>query len=217
MKLRPRDLRCNVRLMNREQDDAVARAWETAAHDLIRSRDHSRIGAGVVRQWARSLPEKATVLDLGCGHGVPITQELVNRGGLNIYAMDASPTLVSAFRERFPAVRVACERVEDSTFFARTFDGAVAWGLIFLLAPTTQRELLGRIASVLRPAGRFLFTAPTQDGQWTDISTGLPSTSLGREEYIRALNAAGLELATEFHDEGDNHYYDAIKAVGHEP
>ena len=37
----------------------------------------SRIGAEAVRRWARRLPEGSTVLDLGCGSGVPITEVLI--------------------------------------------------------------------------------------------------------------------------------------------
>ena len=202
--------------MTRAQDDAGAQTWDAAAAELMRSREESRIGAGVVRQWARSLPAKAAVLELGCGHGIPVTEELVRRGRLEIYAIDSAPTLVSAFRKNFPEVRVACERVEESMFFGRNFDAAIAWGLLFLLSAATQRELLSRIAGALKPAGRFLFTAPTQAGEWRDLSTALLSTSLGREEYIRALQDAGLQLAAEFHDEGDNHYYEAVKTSGGE-
>jgi len=203
--------------MTRAQDDAVAQAWNAAAVDLMRSREESRIGAGVVRQWARSLPAEAAVLELGCGHGIPVTEELVRRGGLEIYAIDSAPTLVSAFRKNFPEVRVACERVEESTFSGRAFDAVIAWGLIFLLLPATQRELVSRVAAVLNPKGHFLFTAPAQAGEWRDLSTALLSTSLGREEYIRALQDAGLQLAAEFYDEGDNHYYEAMKPAGREP
>jgi hypothetical protein len=43
--------------------------------------------------------------------------------------------------------------------------------------------------------------------------TGLESRSLGAEEYKRQLQSGGLSLLNEHEDEGQNHYYDAIKAV----
>lgn len=88
------------------------------------------IGATAVRTWAQTLPAGATVLDLGCGSGLPITEVLIN-AGLNVYALDASKTLVAAFRARFPDTPVACEPVEDSAFFHRSFDAVVAWGYGF--------------------------------------------------------------------------------------
>jgi cyclopropane fatty-acyl-phospholipid synthase-like methyltransferase len=102
--------------------------------------------------WARSLPGGAPVLDLGCGFGVPVSEALIDEG-LAVHGVDVSPTMVAAFRQRLPQARVACERVEESRFFDRTFDGVVAIGLLFLLAPDAQRALIGRVARALIPVG----------------------------------------------------------------
>src|SRR5262249_23610773 len=79
--------------------------------------------------------------------------------GLNVHGIDASPSFVEAFQHNLPGVPVACESVDESLFFNRMFDGVVAWGLIFLLQPHAQRRLISRIADILVPGGRFLFTA----------------------------------------------------------
>lgn len=62
--------------------------------------------------------ELPTVLDLGCGTGVPISQVLIERR-FKLYGLDASPTIVLAFRTRFPGVPVECADVEDSGFSAQ--------------------------------------------------------------------------------------------------
>jgi 2-polyprenyl-3-methyl-5-hydroxy-6-metoxy-1,4-benzoquinol methylase len=178
----------------------------------VRSNMHTTAGIGTtaVRKWARTLPPGAAVIDLGCGSGIPITQVLVTEG-LNVCAVDASPSLVLAFRKNFPNIPVACEAVEDSAFFARTFDAVLAWGLMFLLSPEQQQLLLQRIAPILNPRGRLLFTAPAKPASWNDIMTGLESRSLGAEEYKRQLHSLGLTLLNQYEDEGQNHYYEAIK------
>ena len=149
-------------------------------------------------------------MDLGCGHGVPISQTLVEDGFV-VYGVDASPAMVAAFRRQNPQAHVTCEAVEDSDFFGRTFDAAIAWGLLFLLAADTQVALIRRVASVLRPGGSVLFTSPEQACTWTDVLTRRPSISLGREGYRATLAAAGLALVAEYQDEGENHYYEARK------
>lgn len=183
--------------------------WEAVADRLIAER--SRIGAETVRSWCRELPAGATVLDLGCGAGVPVSESLIDEG-CRVYGIDASPTLVEAFRRRFPEVPVACEPAEESDFFGRSFDGVVAIGLIFLLSPEAQRQVIRRVATALNPRGRFLFTAPTQVATWTDLMTGRPSISLGDSAYRETLAEAGLEILGELVDEGENHYYDAVRA-----
>jgi 2-polyprenyl-3-methyl-5-hydroxy-6-metoxy-1,4-benzoquinol methylase len=177
----------------------------------FRSRRSRSIGVDIVRSWARSLPARAAVLDLGCGDGVPITQVLLDTG-LEVYAVDASPSMIEAFREHFPGVPAECASAMTSEFFRRNFDGVIAWGLLFLLTAEDQRGLIQRVAGALVSGGHFLFTAPIQRCEWIDIITGRTSISLGGEEYRSVLRDVGLRVTSESDDEGGNHYYSAIKS-----
>lgn len=176
-------------------------------------REHSAIGIPVLREWAAGLPAGAAVLDLGCGHGVPVSQTLIDLG-LDLHGIDAAPAMVDAFRSRFPRAAIACEAVEHSDFFARSFSAAVMIGVIFLLAPETQRTVIQRVAQALDPGGRFLFTSPSQPCEWTDVLTGLHSVSLGADAYAAILHDTGLELERECTDQGGNHYYAARRPSG---
>lgn len=196
--------------MEQQRHDSSS-GYDARAREFMLRRDPA-IGVATVRQWARALPPGGAVLDLGCGHGVPISQALIQEGFV-VYGVDASPAMVAAFHERFPRAHVACEAVENSGLFGRTFDAVVAWGLLFLLAADAQAALIHRVASVLLPGSRFLFTSPEQACTWTDMLTGSQSISLGREGYRTILAAAGLELFAEHQDEGENHYYDARKPL----
>ena len=150
------------------------------------------------------------MVDLGCGPGFPITEVLAAEG-LNVFGIDAATSFVAAFRRNLPNIPVACEAVQDSRFFDRTFDAVLGWGLIFLLSPEDQRRLIQRIASILVPGGRLLFTSPPEPIVWKDAMTGLESRSLGAAEYRIRLSAVGLAVASEYEDEGQNHYYDVLK------
>lgn len=187
----------------------LSNGYEAVAAQFIRARDQSVIGVATVRGWAKLIPAGAAILDLGCGHGVPISAALM-KDGFIVHGVDASPSLTSEFYLRFPQAPVACEAVEDSLFFRRTFDGIVAIGLLFLLDAETQERLIRRVAEALNPGGRFLFTAPIQRVTWHDILTGRLSVSLGAEEYRRILSEAGLGLEGEYVDEGENHYYACV-------
>jgi chemotaxis methyl-accepting protein methylase len=97
--------------------------------------------------------------------------------------------------------------VEASEFFDRTFDGVLAWGLLFLLTPAAQALVIEKVAGALDPGGRFLFTSPKEPLEWLDAMTGRPSQSLGAHVYERLLRDAGLAWVAEAQDEGENHYY----------
>jgi 2-polyprenyl-3-methyl-5-hydroxy-6-metoxy-1,4-benzoquinol methylase len=137
---------------------------------------------------------------------VPISQALIEEG-FNVYGVDASAKLIAAFRKRYPHAQAECSAVEDSEFFGRTFDGGVAWGLMFLLPADVQSAVIGKVAGALNPAGKFLFTSPREPAVWRDALTGRESISLGAESYQQILRAEGLVLVGEQLDEGSNHYY----------
>src|SRR3569833_4053525 len=125
--------------------------YERIAPEFLARRGSGRslgIGVNEVRKWARTLSLGAAVIDLGCGPGFPITEVLVAER-LSAFGVAASPSFVEAFRRNLPNTPVVCEAVQDSRFFDRTFDGVLAWGLLFLLSPDAQRRLLEKIAGIL--------------------------------------------------------------------
>jgi len=191
--------------------------YEAIAADFIARRGNietrsTGIGTKEVHAWAQSLPPGATVLDLGCGPGIPLTEILVEQG-LHVFAVDAAPSFIAVFRQNLPGVPVACETVMESDFFGRSFDAVLAWGLMFLLPVDEQIRLIGRIAETLSPGGRLLFTAPAEPVSWTDAMTGLESRSLGLAAYQRHLVEAGLNPLRDYEGEGQNHHYEAMKPM----
>ncbi|WP_294320584.1 class I SAM-dependent methyltransferase [uncultured Sphingomonas sp.] len=181
--------------------------WEAVADRFAAIR--SDVGVDVVRRWAADLPPGGSVVDIGCGTGRPVALALAG-AGLAVSGVDPSPTLLAAFRRALPDAPAACEAAEDSDYFGRRFDGAVAIGLLFLLPPATQAVVIGRVARALRPGGRFLFSAPAMACRWTDTLTGRESRSLGEAAYRALLEEAGLRLVEGYADSGGNHYFAAV-------
>lgn len=186
--------------------------YEYHAETFIRCRSKgiNGVGAQTVRQWARSLPLGAIVLDIGCGTGDPISKALMDEG-LTVYGIDASPSMVQGFKKNFPDNPVVCEAAEDSSFFNRQFDAVIAWGVLFLLAEETQEVVIQKMANALPTGGKLLFTSPANRMKWLDAITEIESISLGAERYKELLTASRLTLIEEFDDEGENHYYHAVK------
>lgn len=187
-----------------------AKAYEIHAQEFLRGRDRSPIGANVVEQWAHTLRKGASVIELACGGGCPVTQVL-HAAGLNLWAIDSSPTLLAEFQSRFPTIPILCAKVQESEFFGRKFEGVIAIGLIFLLSEQEQANVIHRVSEILEPGGLFLFTAPIQTGTWKDLTTGIKCISLGQERYVALLSKAGLRVVANYKDRGENEYYNAEK------
>ena len=183
--------------------------YEEAAESFMSTRS-PHIGVATVREWSQTLAPRSSILDLGCGHGMPISRVLIEEG-FSVYGIDASTKLTSAFRKRFPNAHAECAAVEDSEFFHHTFDGVVAWGLMFLLPTDVQIAVIRKVAKALNSHGKFLFTSPAQAVTWHDSLTGRESISLGAERYQQTVRAEGLVLVGQQVDEGGNHYYFASK------
>ncbi|MEV0899186.1 methyltransferase domain-containing protein [Actinoplanes sp. NPDC049802] len=98
------------------------------------------------------------VLDLGCGHG-RITNRLAARG-CRVTGTDLSTVFLERARqdaaERGVTVEYLHEDMRDLTGSGR-FDRVVNWGNAFgFHTDADDREVLARIAEVLRPGGRLL-------------------------------------------------------------
>ncbi|CUS35216.1 class I SAM-dependent methyltransferase [Candidatus Nitrospira nitrificans] len=191
----------------------AGRFYEMQALKYLDARDRSRVGVEIVEHWARSLPFGASVIEIACGGGYPITQVLVE-SGLAVWAIDTSPTLLRQFRLRFPTVPTQCASALNSDYFGRTFEAVISIGLVFLLREDEQLAFIRRVSEILEPRGHFLFTAPVETGTWQDVTTGLECWSLGRIAYTRALERVGLRVIRTHVDEGENNYYEAEKIGG---
>lgn len=175
----------------------------------------SDIGVDIVRDWARTLPVGASIVDIGCGSGWPVATTLA-AAGHRIAGIDLSPTLLAAFRRALPTAETACEAVEESRFLHCQFDAAVAVGLLFLLPEAAQAALIARVGQVLHRGGRFLFSAPRIACTWRDTLTGRTSRSLGETGYRALLADAGLHLIAFYRDNGGNDYGMAVAGQGGE-
>jgi O-methyltransferase involved in polyketide biosynthesis len=82
---------------------------------------------------------------------------------------------------------------------------------MFLFRAEEQHRLIQRCTEILVPGGRLLFTSTAKPAVWNDAMTGFESVSLGAEEYRKLLGAAGISVAEEYEDVGENHYFDAFE------
>ena len=172
------------------------------------------VGVPDLAALARRLPPRARVLDLGCGDGIPISRFLT-REGFEVMALDSSPEMIARYRTNFPDVPTTCQRAEQADFPAESFEAVVAWGVLFHLSETEQRDVIGKVAGWLRPGGRFLFTSgdveDATEGEMNGVT--FPYISLGANGYRDVIESAGMRLEGSHHDEWDNYVYVTEKAA----
>ncbi|MEM9595051.1 MAG: class I SAM-dependent methyltransferase [Acidobacteriota bacterium] len=198
----------------REYDEIAG--WFAAARS-------PEVGVADLAAFAEALPSEARVLDVGCGDGVPISRWLL-REGFDLTALDSSGEMVRRYRTHFPEVPLHHLQVQGASFPPGSFDGVVAWGVLFHLAEADQGETLRRISTWLEPGGRLLFTAGDVRGTVESEMDGVTFRyiSLGVDGYQSLLGEAGMVLERHDQDAWGNTVFFAAKtkdsaAVGRAP
>ena len=103
-----------------------------------------------------SLPDRASVLELGCGIGVPTTAALAAR--FRVTGVDISARQVELARARVPAAEFVQADMTELEFAEQTFDAVAAFYSIIHVPRREQARLFRSIAGWLRPGGLLVAT-----------------------------------------------------------
>lgn len=178
--------------MRRASDDIIAlyrrhwRAWADARGERLVEREW-------LDQFLQLLPAPATVLDLGCGSGLPIGRYLADRG-VSVTGVDSAPEMTALFARNLPghATRVSDMRGLD---LGQRFNGLIAWDSVFHLSHDHQRAMFGAFAAHALPGAALMFTSGPAFGEAIGALEGEPlyHASLDPEEYRDLLKRRGFE------------------------
>ena len=155
-------------------------------------------GDEVIRKFTQNFQPGAKILDIGCGHGFPITNTLCQLG-FKPYGIDSSIKMVTRFKEDLRDVPVQCSNVLDSDFFNILFDAVIAYGFIFHLPQDQQKKVIEKVSEHLKCDGYFLFSAGDGDGAkmtppGSNGGERFMTYSMSRSNYERTLNENSMIL-----------------------
>ena len=150
----------------------------------------------------------ARVLDAGCGAGVPITKAVVeDPRKMSVTGVDISRRQIELAQKLVPSDRATflCSDMTSMDFEEKSFDAVCAFFSVFHLPRRDHAAFFSRVASWLRPGGRFVFNLGSgfEDGEG---ECGLESDFLGttmvwssypRDQTLALLQEAGLSLVKE--------------------
>jgi SAM-dependent methyltransferase len=142
-----------------------------------------------------ALPPGSSLLDLGCGSGVPWTSRLARR--YRVTGVDISAAQVDAARRNVPSATFVCADIASFDLEAGSLDGVTAFHSIYHVPRDEQPALLARIASWLRPGGLLLATLGAKDSpDWTGtwLGTSMFFSSFDAETNRALAEAAGFDL-----------------------
>lgn len=186
--------RARQRAIVRRGYDAISRAYraDDGSAALSSAEDISRYAAWV-NELAALLPAGATVLDLGCGAGIPGTRELTDHR-LRVIGVDFSAVQLCRARDLVSAATFVQADMATLRLRPGSLDAVVSlYALIHVPVPD-QRRLFPRIRRWLRPGGYFLATVGAE--RWTGTERYLGADMFwdhaDTQTYLRWLSAARL-------------------------
>ena len=177
------------------------KALVAVGYDAIAETYLERYGRSTVRDcWLGELitrlPQRARVLDLGCGAGLPVARELAARG-FDVVGVDGSARQIEMARRNVAGSEFIQADITTVELSPAAFDAVAAFYSMTHISREEHPALLQRIATWLKPGG--LFIASMGAGQLRDHCEewlGVPMffSHYGADENIELVHAAGLTV-----------------------
>jgi 2-polyprenyl-3-methyl-5-hydroxy-6-metoxy-1,4-benzoquinol methylase len=181
--------------MGSSDADQIVGLYERHAHQWARDRGTNLIAE---REWLDRfigvLTPGTSILDIGCGSGVPISGYLIETG-FEVVGVDSSPTLISLCRNRFPHNEWIVADMRTLSL-NRKFDAILAWDSFFHLSFEDQRAMFPIFKKHSAPAVTLMFTSGPAHGEAIGSYRGeaLYHASLSRAEYRELLATNGFKV-----------------------
>ena len=144
------------------------------------------------------LHDRAAILDIGCGAGVPITRTLSRKH--DVTGIDISEKQIELARVHVPDASFVCKDIMECRFADSAFDAIVAFYSIFHLPKDQQFRLFSRVFHWLKPGGYFFATlSMDNDAPYTEddfFGVRMYWSNLSLEEYRKALQKTGFNIIT---------------------
>jgi trans-aconitate methyltransferase len=178
--------------MNRILPDELGRHYNQIA-DIYEQKRSLTIGTNYADKFLQLLlphfdcPDSCTILDIGCGTGIPLTRQLA-KSGAKVIGLDISAKMIEKARRNVP--NASFRNGDMATIqFETKFDGVFAWDSLFHIPLEKQEEVIRKIIGWLNPNGVFLFTAGGNHGELVSEMFGTPFyySSLSADQYENIL------------------------------
>lgn len=198
--------------MPARESKTLAEAWDENAADWMRWARSPELDHAF---WRLNLPALMALLpapgrltlDVGCGEGR--VARALKELGHRVVGIDSSTALVAAAREADPGFDVRVADAAAMPFPDEHFDLAVA--SLSLMNMDDMPAVVGEVARVLRPAGRFCFSILHLVNSWGDAGE---VSYFQTVRYTEELEREGARMIVHDTHRPLGDYFDALAQAG---
>jgi SAM-dependent methyltransferase len=186
-----------------DEADRVIGLYRRHAQDWARDRGNRLFETRWIDHLKSLVPAGAPVLDLGCGSGQPIADDLI-RSGYKLTGIDSAPEMIAMCHARFPDHDwiVADMRCPE---LGQTFKGVLAWDSLFHLKPDDRRSMFPIFRRLAGLSAALMFTSGPESGVAIGTYAGEPlyHASLAPDEYRALLAENGFAVVRHVAEDPD--------------
>lgn len=151
---------------------------------------HNPFQVALTERLSDLLPAGASVLDLGCGTGVP-TAKILTESGHRVVGVDISVGMLELARRQVPAAEFVHADFAQLPADFGSFDAVTAFFSLLMLSKAQIEATLDKVAGWLNPGGRLAIGMVNFDADSVPVEfLGVPVTVSG---YLEPDLAALLE------------------------
>ncbi|MBL5884510.1 class I SAM-dependent DNA methyltransferase [Lelliottia aquatilis] len=172
----------------------ILNIYETYACAFARLRARHLMEKGWLDKFTRLIGSNGSILDIGCGNGVPIAEHFI-RHGYQLTGVDGASAMLERALQAFPEQRWVNLDMRQMAL-EETFDGLIAWDSFFHLTQDDQRQMFPIFARHSHPGSVLMFTSGTDNGIAMGEFEGEPlyHASLSPDEYRQRLAEIGFAV-----------------------
>lgn len=174
----------------------VEQGYDQVAHDYARlERETEWPRMRWLKKVLKQLSPNSSVLDLGCGSGIPADIEISKEH--QITGVDISRMQISMARQNVPKGTFLHEDAGSIEFAASSFDAVVSFYTLEHIPREEHETILRRIHQWLRPSGLLLISMEAGDyegffGEWLGVPMFM--SCFDPETMKQLVDRVGFEL-----------------------
>lgn len=195
------------------QSDLVKRGYDQVAQQYLDGRDCLKSGK-YIQQLLKNLPKKSTVLDLGCGAGVPV-DDILLKAGHEVIGLDISQAQIKLARRQCPGGQYGVRDIEDLAIGEYQVQAVISFYAIFHVPRARQAMMFKTIASFLPRGGLLLVTMGDREFEGEHSLHGVPmwSSQYGTVKNRQMIEAAGFEVLVDEIDKSGGEHHQVIMGI----
>lgn len=105
----------------------------------------------------KKLRKGSSILDVGCGAGIPIDKYLIENG-FDVTGIDISPEQINLARKNLPKGKFLIKDMSKIDFSMNSFDAIVSFYAIFHIKREDHQNLFNKLFFILKVGGNLLVT-----------------------------------------------------------